>query len=56
MCLRKILRFYWLYIISNAELWEKTKQEPFESIQKRKYNWNTSTIEIEHGHGNHGTY
>lgn len=44
-CLRKILRVFWPEVISNATLWQVTKQEPINiEIKRRKWNWIGHTL------------
>ena len=44
-CLRKILRIHWPEVISNQELWEKTRQTPIkEDITQRKWRWIGHTL------------
>ena len=44
-CLRCLLGIYWPNTISNANLWELTKQEPIETqIRRRKWKWIGHTL------------
>jgi len=44
-CLRKILNIHWSEIISNEELWHKTKQKPLEEeICRRRWKWIGHTL------------
>ena len=44
-CLRRLLGVYWPNTISNANLWEPTKQEPIETqIRRRKWKWIGHTL------------
>ncbi|RUS68798.1 hypothetical protein EGW08_023439 [Elysia chlorotica] len=44
-CLRNILGIHWPEVISNEELWEKTRQTPVETeIMKRKWGWIGHTL------------
>ena len=44
-CLRKLLRIHWPEVITNQELWEKTRQTPVkEDITQRKWRWIGHTL------------
>ncbi|RUS81369.1 hypothetical protein EGW08_010867 [Elysia chlorotica] len=44
-CLRNILGVHWPEVISNEELWERTRQTPVETeIMKRKWGWIGHTL------------
>ena len=44
-CLRKILRVHWPEVISNTELWERTRQTPVkDDIRMRKWRWIGHTL------------
>ena len=44
-CLRKILRIHWPETISNADLWQRTKQLPAEDeIKRRRWRWIGHTL------------
>ncbi|RUS89829.1 hypothetical protein EGW08_002441 [Elysia chlorotica] len=44
-CLRNILGVHWPEVISNEELWERTRQTPVETeIMKRKWGWVGHTL------------
>jgi hypothetical protein len=47
-CLRKICNIHWPQIVTNEELWKKTKQEKIEKqIKKRKWKWIGYTLRKE---------
>ena len=44
-CLRNILNIRWPEVVSNEQLWDKTKQTPAETeIRKRKWGWIGHTL------------
>ena len=44
-CLRNILNIRWPEVVSNEQLWDKTKQTPIETeIRKRKWGWIGHTL------------
>ena len=44
-CLRTILNIRWPEVVSNVQLWDKTKQTPIETeIRKRKWGWIGHTL------------
>ena len=44
-CLRNILNIRWPEVVSNEQLWDKTKQAPIETeIRKRKWGWIGQTL------------
>ena len=45
-CLRNILNIRWPKVVSNGQLWDKTKQAPIETeIRKRKWGWIGHTLQ-----------
>jgi hypothetical protein len=47
-CLRTIINRRWPEVISNHDLWEKTKQKPISTeIQKRKWKWIGHRLHLE---------
>ena len=48
-CLRRILRIHWPQIISNTDLWRKTRQVPVDvEIRRRKWGWIGHTLRKPH--------